>query len=113
MQNVASNMLLCCNSISEFVASRYVRFRVQKAIENARKRVLSAVNRFLFSKMISNEFTTVYDIVFDMLLYCNNISEYVAARYARFRVQKTIENARKRVLDAVNRAPFCFSRFGS
>ena len=50
VHNIVSNMLLRCNSIPEFVASRYTRFRVQKSIENGRKCVLDAVNRVLFSK---------------------------------------------------------------
>ena len=78
MHNVASNMLLPCNSIPEFVALRYARFRVQKSIENARKCVLVAVNLVLFSKTVSNKFTTVQNIVSNILLSCNGIPEFVA-----------------------------------
>ena len=80
VQNVASNMLLRCNSIPEFVASRYTRFRVQKSIETARKRVLDAVNRVLFSKTVSNKFITEHNIVSNMLLRCNSIPEFVASK---------------------------------
>ena len=80
VQNVASNMLLRCNSIPEFVALRYARFRVQKSIENTRKRVLNAVNRLLFNKTISNIFITVQNIVPNVLLYCNSIPEFVASK---------------------------------
>ena len=38
----------------------------------------------------------------NMLLRYNRIPEFVASRYTRFPVQKSIENARKRVLDAVS-----------
>ena len=80
VQNVASNMLLSCNSIPEFVALRYARFRVQKSTKNARKLVLDSVNLVLFSKTVSNKFITVQDVVFIILLYCNNIPEFVASR---------------------------------
>ena len=106
MQDIVFIILLYCNRIPEFVASRYPRFQVQKSIENARKRVLDAVNRVLFSKTVCNKFITVQDVVSNMLLCCNRIPEFVASRYPRFRVQKSIENARKRVLDAVNRVLF-------
>ena len=59
------------NSIPEFVASTYARFRVQKSTKSARKRVLDAVNRVLFSKTVSNKFITRQHVVFIILLYCN------------------------------------------
>ena len=67
-----------------------------------RKSVLDAVNRVLFGKTIINKFTTVHNIVSNMFLCCNRIPEFVASRYTRFRVQKSIKNGRKRVLDSVN-----------
>ena len=78
VQDVVSNMLLCCNSIPEFVALRQARFGVQKSIKNTKKRVLDAVNRVLFSKIITNKFTTVQDVISNMLLCCNSIPEFVA-----------------------------------
>ena len=68
-----------------------------------KNRVLDAVNDVLFSKIISNKFTTVHNIVFNMFLCCNSIPKFVASRYARFRVQKSTKNARKRVLDSAGR----------
>ena len=78
MHNIVSNMLLCCNSIPEFVTLRQAKFGVQKSIKNTKKRVLDAVNRVLFSKIISNKFTTVQDVISNMLLCCNSIPEFVA-----------------------------------
>ena len=78
MQDIVFIILLYCNDIPEFVASRYTRFRVQKSIENAKKRVLDAVNRVLFSKMVSKKFITVQNIVFIILLYCNSTPEFFA-----------------------------------
>ena len=79
VQDVVFIILLYCNSIPEFVASRYARFRVQKSIENARKRFLEAENSLLFSKTISKKFTTVYSIVSNMLLPYNSIPEFIAS----------------------------------
>ena len=78
VQDVASNILLRCNSIPEFVALRYARFRVQKSTKNARKCVLNSVNLVLFSKTVSNKLITVQDVVFIIFLYGNSIPEFVA-----------------------------------
>ena len=77
-------------------------FRVQKSIENGRKRVLDSVNLVLFSKRVSNKFITVQDGIDRKSVCSNSILAFIALRWTRFRVQKSIENARKRVLDAVN-----------
>ena len=58
-----------------------------KIDQKPKNRVLDAVNDVLFSKTISNKFTTVHNIVFNMVLCYKSIHEFVAS---------------KRVLDSVN-----------
>ena len=41
------------------------------------------------------------NVVFNMLLSCYSIPEFVASKYATFRVKKFIDNAKKHVEDAV------------
>ena len=45
--------LICCYGVTAFLNLLLKDRRVQKSIENARKRVLDAVNRVLFSKTVS------------------------------------------------------------
>ena len=59
VQNVVFNMLISCYSIPEFVALRYSRSLSGKTIENAKKRVLLAMNGVLFTKSVSNKFKSM------------------------------------------------------
>ena len=101
VQNVRFNIMLSCYSISEFVALKYARFRFQKSIENERKRVEDPITDNLFSKSVSNKFITVQNVIINMVISCYSIPEFVALKYARFRVQKSIENERKSFGDPV------------
>ena len=74
---------------------------MQKSIENAKKRVEVPLTDVLFSKSVSNKFITMQNVVFNMLISCYSIPECVASKYATFRVQKFIDNAKKHVEDAV------------
>ena len=102
MQKFYSNMQLNCYSNPEFVVLRYARSLSGKTIENAKKRVLVAVNVILFNKSVSNKFITVQNVHCSMYLYCYRNPEFVALRYARSLSGKTIENAKNRVFVAVN-----------
>ena len=78
MQNVVFNTLLCSNCIPPFVASRLASFLVQKLIDNTRIRVLDALNHILFSETVNNKFITMQNVVFNTLLCCNSISQFVS-----------------------------------
>ena len=80
MANIFTNISLCCKAIPEFVASRWATFWNQKSIENAKKRVEDAVNDVLFSKSVSNKFKTVQNVVFNMLISCYSIPEFIALK---------------------------------
>ena len=57
---------------------------------------------FLFSKTARNKFITVSNVFVNMILICEAISELVAPRQARSWRGKSVDNAKKRVLHAVN-----------
>ena len=63
-------MLISYYSISDFVALKYATIRVQKSIENAKKRVEVPLTDVLFSKSVSNKFITMQNVVLIMLLSC-------------------------------------------
>ena len=95
-------MQLNCYSNPEFVALRYARSLCGKTIENAKKRVLVAVNLLLFNKSVRKKLITVQNGHCSIKLYCYSIPEFAALRYARSQSGKTIEKAEKRVFVAVN-----------
>ena len=86
----------CCYTISEFVALKYARFRVQKLIENAKKTVWGPVNDVLFSKS-----TQIHNCGECCLSSDDKLSGY--SRIFCFKIgyisgKKSIGNAKKRVL---------------
>ena len=46
------------------------------------------------------------NVIYNILLSCYSISEFVALKYATFRVQKSIEKAKKRVEDPLTAVLF-------
>ena len=80
IENIFTNISLCCKAIPEIVASRWTTFWNQKSIENAKKRDFDSVNGVLFHKTVSNKFITVQNVVFNILLSCYSIPEFVALK---------------------------------
>ena len=78
VENVVFNILISCQAIPEFVALKWATFRVKESIANVKKRVEDPVNDDLFSISVSNKFITVQNIVFNILLSCYSIPEFVA-----------------------------------
>ena len=67
-----------------------------------KKRVENSVSDVVFSKSVNNKFITVQKVVYNMLITCSSIPEFIALKQGTFQVKKSIENAKNRDFDAVN-----------